>query len=111
MKEIVSSKVFVLGLDGASLNILLPAIQKGLLPNLGMLFKKGRYGELKTTIPPYTCPAWVTSITGVNPGNHSVIDFFIDFDFETMTPHFASSKNIKAIPIWDILYEHKKYWY
>ena len=86
----MGSRVFILGLDGASSNILFPAIDSGLLPNLGRLFNDGLSGELESSIPPYTCPAWVSSITGVNPGKHGVFDFFLDYDLKSKQLKYAN---------------------
>jgi predicted AlkP superfamily phosphohydrolase/phosphomutase len=35
----------------------------------------GVHGELSSTLPPVTSPAWPTFMTGCNPGKHGVFDF------------------------------------
>jgi predicted AlkP superfamily phosphohydrolase/phosphomutase len=37
--------------------------------------REGAYGDLCTVIPPMTAPAWTSFMTGVNPGQHGIIDF------------------------------------
>jgi len=35
----------------------------------------GTHGPLRSTIPPWTFPAWTSFMTGKNPGKHGVFDF------------------------------------
>ncbi len=51
------SRVFVIGLDGGSWNVIDPLIARGKLPNLSRLKKEGAWGKLMSTFPPVTCPA------------------------------------------------------
>ena len=68
-------KLLVLGLDGATFDIIMPAIKKGQLPTFERLMKNGVFGKLESTIPPQTAPAWVSFMTGKNPGKHGIISF------------------------------------
>jgi predicted AlkP superfamily phosphohydrolase/phosphomutase len=68
-------KVFVVGLDGATLDVIAPWVAQGELPNMARLLDQGAYGELTTVIPPMTAPAWTSFVTGKNPGKHGIIDF------------------------------------
>ncbi|MFQ5427448.1 MAG: alkaline phosphatase family protein [Thermodesulfobacteriota bacterium] len=68
-------KVMIIGLDGASFTVLRPWMDEGLLPNLKRLADDGVTGELQSTIPPVTGPAWTTFMTGKLPGKHGVYDF------------------------------------
>jgi predicted AlkP superfamily phosphohydrolase/phosphomutase len=36
----------------------------------------GVHGPLRSTIPPWTFPAWTSFMTGKNPGKHGIFDFF-----------------------------------
>jgi len=47
------------------------------MPTLERLISLGTSGELRSTIPPLTGPAWVSFATGVNPGRHGCYDFFL----------------------------------
>lgn len=62
------SKVIVIGLDGATFELIEPWVEKGKLPNFGLLMEGGAWGPLKSTLPPLTVPAWATMFTGKNPG-------------------------------------------
>ena len=68
-------KVLVIGLDGATYDLLKPWAEQGLLPTLQKLFKEGTAGELQSTVPPMTAPAWTSFMTGKNPGKHGLYDW------------------------------------
>jgi len=68
-------KVVVIGLDGATYDILLPLAESGHTPHLAKILKKGSWGRLESTIPPFTAAAWSTFATGQNPGQHGVLSF------------------------------------
>jgi predicted AlkP superfamily phosphohydrolase/phosphomutase len=74
------SKVLVIGLDGATWDLLKCWIEEGRLPTLKKLIEEGVHGVLKSTIPPLTGPAWVSFATGKNPGKHGCYDFLLPRD-------------------------------
>lgn len=67
--------VLVVGLDGATFDLMLPWIDEGVLPHLGRLLREGAHGPLESTIPPITPCAWSSFMTGKNPGKHGLFDF------------------------------------
>jgi len=69
----MSERVFVIGLDGVGFPLMRPWLEEGHLPHLRDLFSQGAAGELTSTIPPLTGPAWATFQTGVNPGKHGIL--------------------------------------
>ena len=68
-------RVLVIGLDGATFDIIQPLVAAGRLPVLGRLMQEGSYGPLRSTCPPITPTAWTSFSTGKNPGNHGIYDF------------------------------------
>jgi len=70
------SKVLIISLDGGTFSIIDPLINEGKLPVLSSLIKEGVRATLKSTIPPASCPAWDSFITGKNPGKLGVFDIF-----------------------------------
>jgi predicted AlkP superfamily phosphohydrolase/phosphomutase len=68
-------KVVVIGLDGATFDIIDPMIEQGKLPNLENMIRNGSRGTLLSVIPPYSPPAWISMLTGKNPGKHGVFHF------------------------------------
>jgi predicted AlkP superfamily phosphohydrolase/phosphomutase len=71
----VPARVLMLGLDGATLDLIEPWAADGSLPNLARLMAAGAWGRLRSTTPPATFPAWTSLMTGVNPGQHGIYDF------------------------------------
>ena len=69
------AKVLIIGLDGATFDLMTPWVQAGKLPNLAKLLRKGISGKLRSTNPPMSPPAWNSFMTGKNPGKHGVFDF------------------------------------
>jgi predicted AlkP superfamily phosphohydrolase/phosphomutase len=70
-----AQRVILLGLDGASYRLLKPWAEEGILPNFARMFEESTWGELASTIPPTTPPAWAACLTGKNPGKHGIFDF------------------------------------
>jgi len=65
----------IIGLDGAAPELVIPWAQQGKLPTLGRLMAEGCYGEMQSTIPPISGPAWSSIITGRSPGMTGLYDF------------------------------------
>lgn len=65
----------VVGLDGATLDLIKPWASEGKLPHLAKVMANGTFGKLRSTIHPLTAPAWTSFMTGKNPGKHGVFDF------------------------------------
>lgn len=68
-------KTLVIGLDGATFDLIHPFISKGFLPNLKRMMEQGAWSELTSTVPPVTASAWTSFMTGKNPGGHGLYDF------------------------------------
>ncbi len=71
----MSRKTLLLGLDGASWNLLDRLIDLGAMPNLARLAREGARATLESTIPPITPVAWTSLMTGANPGRHGIFGF------------------------------------
>jgi len=70
-----SGKVLVFGIDGATFDVILPAITRRKLPHLRALIEGGSRGYLQSTIHPITPMAWSSFATGANAGKHGIFDF------------------------------------
>jgi len=68
-------KVIVIGLDGATFELIMPWIKRGKLINIQELMAQGSWGELESTIHPLSPQAWSSFLTGKNPGKHGIFDF------------------------------------
>lgn len=99
-------KVFVLGIDGFTFDLLLPWAQEGKLPHFAQLLEEGSSTQLISTIPPISPPAWTSAVTGVNPGKHGVYGFVKDLRPSSdgrPKPIYYTSLDRKADPLWIIL--------
>jgi predicted AlkP superfamily phosphohydrolase/phosphomutase len=70
-----NKRVLVIGIDGATFDLLRPWMEDGSLPNLAAVARNGASGELQSTLPPNSAPAWTSFMTGMNPGKHGVYGF------------------------------------
>lgn len=100
----MSKKVLFIGLDGATFDVLDPLIDRGLMPRLKRFMDEGVRGPLETTIPPITPTAWVSWMTGKNPGKHGVFEFLLRRKGSGALPDTpVSSRSRDGLPFWDIL--------
>lgn len=74
------TKTIIIGLDGATWDLLKSWAEEGKLSTLKKLMEEGVWGNLESTVPPVTGPAWVSFATGKNPGKHGIYDFVIPED-------------------------------
>lgn len=81
-------KLVIIGLDGGTFSAIDPLIEKGRLPNLERIIRSGVRGILKSTYPPITAAAWVSFMTGKNPGRHGYFDFR-EYNPADYTPAFV----------------------
>ena len=95
-----NKKIIVIGLDGATWDLLDIWIKDGKLPEIKKLMDNGIYSILNSTIPSYTLPAWTSSFTGVNPGKHNIFDLLVE---NQGNKRLISSKDRKAKTIFEIL--------
>jgi predicted AlkP superfamily phosphohydrolase/phosphomutase len=94
------TSILVIGIDGATFDLVGPWAEQGDLPNLARLMQEGSYGPLESTIPPVTSPAWPTFATGRNPGKHSVFDFIrpVQGEFD-----LVNASSVRAETVWQTL--------
>lgn len=101
-------RVMVIGLDGATFKNLKPWMEQGLLPNLKFLVNNGASGELESTIPYLSSPAWTSFMTGVNPGKHGVFAFIRPFKDKRYIKELSTSEDIKSKTIFELLSDSGK---
>jgi predicted AlkP superfamily phosphohydrolase/phosphomutase len=68
-------KVLVIGLDGMTFDVARPLMDAGEMATLASLERRGVSATLQSTYPPISAPAWVTFLTGNNPGRHGIYNF------------------------------------
>lgn len=98
------NKLLLIGLDGATFDVLRPLMDAGKMPELQALAAEGVSGPLESTRPPITPAAWTTFMTGKGPGKHGIIDF-LRYDPETNQLLLNNNQEIQANAqtIWEIL--------
>jgi predicted AlkP superfamily phosphohydrolase/phosphomutase len=95
-------RVFVIGLDCAD-PVLVFERWRQRLPNLGRLLATGTHGELTSTIPAITVPAWSSMLSSRDPGQLGFYGFRNRADYSYERMNIATSKAVKADRVWDIL--------
>lgn len=97
-------KVLIVGLDGATFDVIHPLVAAGRLPNLARIMQTGAWSSLHSTIPPVTPSAWTSFFTGKNPGKHGIYDFQaldpVTYQFKTVHTHQHREKTL-----WELLGE------
>lgn len=95
-------KLLIIGLDGATWDLIRPWAESGDLPLFKRLMDEGAWGPLRSVTPNLTPPGWTTAFTGVNPGKHGIFDFFA-LDPGGESPRVVSSVDRRAPALWEIL--------
>lgn len=102
-----SKKVFVIGLDCATPQLIFDKhIEE--LPNIKKLINNGTYGELKSTIPPITVPAWTAMLSSKDPGQLGFYGFRNRKNYSYDELFFANSTSVKSARVWDIISRKNK---
>src|SRR5581483_4096458 len=102
----MKNRVIVIGLDGATWDVLNPLLRDGKMPNLQKLLERSARGVLMSSIPPVTAAAWTCFSTGKNPGKHGLVDF-IYFPEHGYRVTIANSTTRTAATIWNLLSERE----
>jgi len=101
-------KVFIIGMDCMTPQLLFEQWRDE-LPNVKRMMEQGLWGELESSIPPITVPAWSCMMSGKDPG---VLGFYgfrnrADYSYDRMS--IATAKAVKEDRIWDILSRDAKH--
>jgi predicted AlkP superfamily phosphohydrolase/phosphomutase len=95
------SKVLVIGLDGATFDLIGPWAEQGVLPGFAQLLREGSYGRVRTVPNTDTAPAWTTLATGLNPANHGLFhELGWSADRRTLRPIRGGERD--GAPFWKI---------
>lgn len=98
-------KVVILGVDGADYGYYKRWIAKGLTPNFAKLVERGRIGVLESTYPPVTAPAWISFMTGQQPGSHGIVGFAAPSTGE-YTRKVVNSSSFRTPTLWEVAGEN-----
>ncbi|MBM4284067.1 MAG: hypothetical protein FJ128_02290 [Deltaproteobacteria bacterium] len=95
-------RLLLIGLDGATPQVLWPLLEEGKVPHLGRLAAAGAWGELRSTYPPLTPTAWTSFATGVGPGSHGLMDF-IELVPSEYRVRFTNARSRRQATMWRLL--------
>ena len=103
-----AARVLVIGLDGATWTNLVPLAERGDMPTLRRLMQEGAWGNLDSTIPALTPPAWTSLVTGTNPGKHGIHHFRHTPPGDYYQRRLNTSRDIQSATLWQRLGAHGK---
>lgn len=95
-------RTLIIGIDGATYDLLKPWAEAGLLPTFAHLLQHGAHATLDAY--PYlgSATAWTNIITGYNPGQHAILSFTTrNFEPENWRPIIGSDRRKPAF--WQML--------
>jgi predicted AlkP superfamily phosphohydrolase/phosphomutase len=95
-------RLLIIGLDGATFDLICPWIAQGKLSTLAGLMKNGAWGRLASIVPPITPPAWTSFMTGKNPGKHGIFHF-LEAKPGTYELSYVNGASRRAKTIWRML--------
>jgi len=72
-----AKRAIIVGMDGASMELVKNMIDWGHAPNMAKLLQTGVYRPMIGVFPTLTPPGWTALSTGSWPGTHQVMDFNI----------------------------------
>lgn len=96
------NKILILGLDGATFDLIKPWANEGRLPTFARLLNEGTCAALRSVPNMNTAPAWTTFMTGKNPGKHGVY-WFAEEGESSGTIRFVNAADRKAQSLWSLL--------
>ena len=93
-------RVLVIGWDGACWPVLEKYLEAGRLPTLKKLVQGGAAGDLVSTVPFHSGPAWMSISTGVNPGKHNIFHFCRTSGYDMQ---FVNGSFRRSASVWEII--------
>jgi predicted AlkP superfamily phosphohydrolase/phosphomutase len=73
----LNGPVWLIGIDGATWDLIKPMIRKGELPNIARLVEEGAHGPLLSEEPTISPALWATIATGMPRFEHGVVNFMV----------------------------------
>lgn len=94
-------KLIVIGLDCLEPSL----VEKWLddLPTIAMLRKNGLWGNIRSSHPPITVPAWASMLSGRDPGELGIYGFRNRASYTYNDLTIATSKAVNEPRVWELL--------
>lgn len=99
-------RTLVIGLDGATFDILRPLLEAGIMPNLKQLMSTGASGTLDSVLPTNSAAAWSSFATGKLPSRHGIYEFRIRSEGSLVPNAIVNSTHLRDETIWQIAGRH-----
>lgn len=96
-------RVYVIGLDGATWDIIDPLIAQGKLPIFKKLKENGAWSRLRTFEPTLSAVVWTSIATGKSMLKHGIVDWVFVNKENIQVPYSSSEKRTPSI--WEMLDE------
>lgn len=103
----MKKRVLIIGWDCAAPELVFDAFRDD-MPNTRRLMEKGIYGNLESTIPPITVPAWMCMMTSRDPGELGIYGFRNRKDYSYDNLYIVNSHAVTVPTLWDIVGTHGK---
>jgi len=97
-------RVYVIGLDGATWDILDPLIEQGKLPVFKKLKENGAWSRLRTFEPTLSAVVWTSIATGKSMLKHGIVDWVFVNKQKIQVPYSSSEKRTPSI--WEMMDEN-----
>jgi len=103
-RESRGPRVYVLGLDGATWDVIDPLIEQGKLPAFRALKEEGSWARLRTFDPTLSAVVWTSIATGKGMLKHGIVDWTFVNKKRIEVPYSSSGKKVPSI--WEMMDEH-----
>jgi len=97
-----SGRVIIIGMDGATFELILPWIQEGKLASFRKIMDEGVHGSLDPASNMRSAASWTSFYTGKNPGKHGIYEFY-DFSPDTYSIRFINGSHCLEPSLWRLL--------
>lgn len=101
-KQARRGRILILGMDGATFDVIDPLLAEGRLPNLGRLMREGVSAPLRSTQPCQSSVAWPALMTGKNPGKTGIFAFWVANPGQVLRP-LINYNCIRTATMWETL--------
>jgi predicted AlkP superfamily phosphohydrolase/phosphomutase len=98
--------VVVIGIDGATWDVIDPMIAAGELPSFKQLVDRGARADLIVTPPLISPVVWTTFATGTFARRHNILDF--TYPYVTGEKHQVETSQRREPAIWNVASDHQR---
>jgi predicted AlkP superfamily phosphohydrolase/phosphomutase len=103
-REPRGARVYVVGMDGATWDVIDPLIERGKLPVFKALKEGGAWARLRTFDPTLSAVVWTSIATGKTMIKHGIVDWTYVNRQNIRVPYSSSEKRTPSL--WEMMDEH-----